>query len=334
MNTTVKIVTYVLGLVLAATTGWYLSNYFDKPEPINTKDFIATVNGKGLDKSWFISQMKLRGGLKPGQFQTVEQKKALLDFLVDEEILFQQAIEHGVADDPAISRLYKNAVIDKFTTENLNKKLEQVKVRDSEAQSYFDKNLTAYNKPARRRAAIIAVEFNENTDEDEMAKKLNRIKAAKDAVDQMDLNINHFGELAKVYSDDRASMYQGGVIGWLINHPSRKYKWDQSVVETLFKLEKPGETSDIITTDNGYYLVRLVAAENIREKTFEQVKRGIKNQLTQAKRKQAKTDFMAEITNGAKVEINQDMLAALPALSAPRKNDNKPPSMPSVGGAQ
>ena len=240
-----------------------------------------------------------------------------------------------MADNPAVERLYKKAVIDKFLTDNLNKKLKQIKVGDSEVESYFNQNPTVYNKPARRRAAIIAAEFTESADEAAKAEKLQQIEAAITAVNEMDVDTTHFGELAKIYSDDRASMYQGGVIGWLINHPSRKYKWNQALIDALFALEKPGELSEIITTNTGYYIVRLVAVENIKEKSFQQVKKGIKNQLLQAKQKQLKADFMDNLISSADVEVNNQMLATIPTLSSVSSNkENKPPALPSVGGAQ
>jgi parvulin-like peptidyl-prolyl isomerase len=337
MNVKLKQSGYLVGLLLAGTAGWYLSAFQSqlKSEPDSAEDYIATVNGQGIDLDWFVDQMKLRGGYKPGQFQTTEQKKALLDYLITEEIIFQQALEQGVADDPAIGQLYKKAVIDKFLTDNLNKKLGQLKVGDSEIEAYFNQNQTAYNKPARRRAAIILAEVSESDDEAQKAEKYQQIEKAKTAVNEMATDTTHFGELAKVYSDDRASMYQGGVIGWLMNHPSRKYKWDQSLIDALFALDKPGDVSDIITTDKGYYIVRLVAAENVKEKSFEQVKKGIKNQLLQTKQQQFKADFMDRLTSQAEVEINTNMLADIPALSPAAENKkNTPPAMPSAGGAQ
>ncbi|MCX7554064.1 peptidyl-prolyl cis-trans isomerase [Marinicella sp. S1101] len=335
MKNVVKPLALISSLVLAGFVGWFIANHQTTEKVSLNSEIIAKVNGKGLAKEWFIEQMKLRGGLKPGQFQTSEQKQALLDFLIRQEIVYQEAMSLGIGDDPAVAHLFKKAVIDKYTTEHLNKKLEQVKVGDSEAERYFEQNQMSYNKPARRRGAIIVAELNADDDEEARKEKLARIEKAQQAVNEMDLSTAHFGELAKIYSDDRASMYQGGVIGWFIQHPSRKYKWNQAIIDKLFELEKPGDTSEIITTDDGHYLVRLVAAENVKEKAFEQVKKGIKNQLLQAKRTQVRADFLAALAEDAEVEINQKMLAELSAISEPSKNkSNTPPAMPSVGGAQ
>ncbi|MGJ8663585.1 MAG: peptidylprolyl isomerase [Marinicella sp.] len=335
MNRWLKQGAYVVGLLLAGATGWYLAENKPNKSHEPDQDYLATVNGKGLEKDWFIEQMKLRGGLKPGQFQTVEQKKALLDVLVNEEVVYQKALAEGIDQDPTVSRLYKKTVIDKYITNTLNKKIDQVKVGNSEVESYYNQNQSIYDKPARRRAAIIVAEINQSDDDQTKDEKYQRVEKALAAIEELDDKVHHFGELAKVYSDDRASMYQGGVIGWFINRPSRQYKWDHSLIEALFELENPGDVSKIITTDDGYYIVRLVAAEKVKEKTFEQLKKGIKNQLIQIKRKQVKTEFLASLMNDADIDVNNDVLASIPTLSSGAKpKQNTPPALPAVGGAK
>ena len=88
MSSTLQKGGYLLGLLLAGTAGWYLSEYQSnaKAEPAHSENYLATVNGEGLEVDWFVEQMKIRGGLQPGQYQTTEQKKTLLDYLINEEI--------------------------------------------------------------------------------------------------------------------------------------------------------------------------------------------------------------------------------------------------------
>jgi len=335
MNAMLKTMGVLTAMLIGGVLGWYAAKHQSPPEELADQDYIATVNGKGIDKDWFIEQMKMRGGYKPGQFQSTEQKEALLDFLINEEIMFQQAVAQGVHQDAAVSQLYKKAVIDKFITDGLNQKLQSVKVGNSEVEAHFYNNQTAYNKPARRRAAIIMTEVTDADDENSRNEIRQRVEQALQAVNDLPSDTTHFGELAKVYSDDRASMYQGGVIGWLINHPSRSYKWDRSVIDALFSLENPGDVSGVIEAEDGYYIVRLVAAENVKEKSLEQLRKGIKNQLLQAKRKQMKDEFMASLIDGADISIDHNKLAAIQSFSPSANDQDKtPPALPTMGGAQ
>ncbi len=334
MNKSVKFFGMAALMLVSGFVGWYLAKY-EPPVVEDSIQYLATINDQGLDKAWFIEQMRSRGGLKPGQYQTVEQKRALLDYLINEEVIFQKAIAEGVGNDSTVSQLYKKTVIDKYLSNTLEKRLRDLSVKESEVKAHFESNQYTYNKPARRRAAIIAAEFNSKSTEEQKAYKKAQIEQALLANKELDESTHHFGDLAKTYSDDRASMYQGGVIGWFINHPGRTYKWDQAIIDTLFNLQNPGDVSEVLETGKGFYLVKLVSAENVKEKAFTQVKEGIKNQLLQEKRKQLKNNIMAELIQSATININNEMLVSISALSSPNiKDDKAPPALPKMGGAQ
>ncbi|WP_395375281.1 peptidylprolyl isomerase [Marinicella sp. W31] len=331
-----RLIIWFISVSLAAAGGWYFGQQQKaSPQVEATGEVLAVVNDRSIDKDWFVEQMKLRGGLKSGQYHTVEQRQALLDFLINQEVVFAAAQAQGIDEDPAVDRLYKKAVIDRFLEQQLNPKLEAIKVSNAELQNYFDRHQEKYSRPARRRAAIIHVAVSTKADDAMRQQKRARIEEAIQHMDQLEADVMHFGELAKTYSDDRASRYQGGVIGWLINHASRDYRWGRQVTEALFALEKNGDVSPIIETEAGFYVVRLVSAEQVQQKQFEQVQKGIRSRLLQEKRKQARTEFLATFKTQADISINHEMLAAIAPLSAEKTDSNKqPPALPGTAGGQ
>lgn len=323
-----------MGFLASGFVGWSFGNNGPSEAKVQMNDStLAIVNNKAISKDEFIKKMKQHGGLRSGQFHKLEQRESLLTFLVNQEVMYTQALEKNIEKDPAVMALYKKAVIDLYLERELEPLLGKIKISNLDVEKYFEKNKKTYDKPARRRGAII---FVENSIKDSAETKLEhkqKIQEALDKVEELDGKTMHFGELAKQYSDDRNSRYQGGVIGWLINHPSRKYRWDDEVVESLFSLKENGETSSIIETDNGYYIVRLVATEDIKEKTLSNVQKGIKNSLIQKKKKQFKTDFLTQLIDDADIKINQNLLASIEPLSkASTKNNKKPPALPGTGG--
>ena len=104
--------------------------------------------------------------------------------------------------------------------------------------------------------------------------------------------------MARKYSEDRASRYVGGTIGWLVKHPNRQYKWDTSVVEAVFSLTEPGQMAPVTETENGYYLIRLVERETAAPRPFEQVKNGIRHQLMRSRGQQINQAFEADVLAG------------------------------------
>jgi peptidyl-prolyl cis-trans isomerase C len=323
-----------LGFIASGFIGWLIGG--KEPSEIKSQindTTIAVVNNKAISKEDFIKKMEHHGGLRAGQFHKLEQRESLLTFLVNQEVMFTQALEKGIEKDPAVMSVYKKAVIDRYLERELEPLLANVKISNREVETYFNDNKKSYDRPARRRGAIIFVKNSLKDSAETKLKNKQRIQEALDKIQGLDEKTMHFGELAKQYSDDRNSRYQGGVIGWLINHPSRKYRWDDEVVESLFALKANGDTSSIIETKSGYYIVRLVATENIQEKALAKVQKGIKNSLIQKKKKQFKTEFLTELIDNADISINQNLLASIEPISkAVGKNKKKPPALPGTGG--
>ena len=119
----IKFLTYIGGLLLAGAGGWYLGTQHKPTEAEPVGEVLATINGVSYGKDWFIEQMKLRGGNRPGQYQDTEQKQALLEFLISQEVLYMQAKAQGLDLEPTIDRMMKKGVVDKFLEDNLNQKV-------------------------------------------------------------------------------------------------------------------------------------------------------------------------------------------------------------------
>jgi len=333
VNSPVKLILIVSGLIISGLTGWYFGKNHIKTNPVKLGDnVLAIVNGQSVSKSEFIAAMEKRGGLNKGQYQDINQRKQLLDLIVNQKIVLSKALDEGYAKNPVVQELYSKTVRDRYTKDKLHPQLLKVKVSKSEIMSHYENKKKSYSRPERRRGAIIFVEKYSSDDTELLTKKKNKISQALEEAKAQDENIKHFGELAKKYSDDKNSRYIGGVIGWLIKHPSRKYRWGDNVIRKLFALQNEGDLSDVLETQDGYYIVKLVGLEKSEEKPLTQLETGIKNKLLQDKRDAIRKSFMEEIVKNANIEINHDLLSKIEPLSEPGKlGDKKPPSVPGSG---
>ncbi|KAA3642061.1 MAG: hypothetical protein DWP95_05780, partial [Proteobacteria bacterium] len=246
-------------MLISALIGWYAAGLnWPAQQPSLTSDVLAIVNDELITEDDYITQMKIRGGSVPGQYQDMQQKQMLLDFLVNQKLLLAQAKAQGIDQNPVVLKVYHQAVIDKYLEINLNNKLAEISVSESEIKQQFENNKQGYNRPARRRGAIIFKETKTDMTEAQLNDLKRELMDVREQTNQLPNHITHFGELARIHSDDLASKYQGGVMGWLIESPKRAYKWPTKVVNALFQLPENGNMSNIIETDQGLYLVRLV----------------------------------------------------------------------------
>ena len=96
-----------------------------------------------------------------------------------------------------------------------------------------------------------------------------RITAAVQA-DQMVTTLrahpDQFAQTANDQSEDATSAAKGGDLGWVI-----PYQFEKERTDAIFKLTKPGEISDPITTASGIYIFKLLATSELRWVPTEQL---------------------------------------------------------------
>ena len=193
----------ILVTLTAASIGWYFGkNHKAEEIPEVNDEIVAVINQQVITKSSFIEDMKLRGGRKPGQYHDLKQRQILLDYLISQEVLFSNAEQKGITKDPVVMRLFKKAVIDRYLELELNPKLANTKVDTSEVKAYFNNNKQSYDKPSRRRAAILFIGISEKDDSTKRSLKREFLQEALNKVSDLPDEVLHFGELAKMYSDD------------------------------------------------------------------------------------------------------------------------------------
>lgn len=127
----------------------------------------------------------------------------------------------------------------------------------------------------------------------------------------------NFGDLAKEYSDDQGSKEQGGSLGYF---PRGRMVAPFEVA--AFELEE-GEISDLIKTDFGYHIIKLVGKRPEQQRSFDQVKEQLIAEVQKRKHEQVRAEKIAEIRNGAidlGLEVNVEKLETIEALYAPEES--------------
>lgn len=138
-----------------------------------------------------------------------------------------------------------------------------------------------------------------------------------------------FGQLAKEYSDDNATKYRGGDIGW-ISKGAKIYKWDKQVIDAIFSLKKAGDIGPIIRTSKGLYLLKLIGKKEGTVSSLTQVKEGIEKKLISDKSRKAQKEYYQSLKKELEIKINWDLLNSVEIKG---KNSREgPPTFPLNSG--
>lgn len=244
---------------------------------------VAKVNGVGLsqvefDRNWefFLQRSGIPAGHADKDGKVAEFRKQVLDRLVDEELLFQEAknlkmlvgkdvvdaeIEKGRSQFPTPEAFNEALAKNKLTEAGLRDVFSRnlsirafvekdvakgITVSDAEVHDFYTGNKDKFESPEQAHARHILVAVDEKAGE-----KAHQAAKAKadDLLVQLKAGAN-FEELAKK-SSDCPSAPQGGDLGFF-GHGQMVPEFDAAA----FAL-KPGELSGVVTTKFGYHIIRL-----------------------------------------------------------------------------
>ena len=183
-----------------------------------------------------------------------------------------------------------------------------VSVTPAEIEEYFKKNRTLYPMPERRSLRYIVIDdarvapkiqitpqeleryYNENRERfrvqdrarlshvlfkttDKKEDEIKKIEVKAQEVLKQARAGKDFAELAKANSEDTPTASKGGEIGWVTR--------GQTVPEFEQKAfsMKSGEISDLVKTQYGYHIIKLLEREGARVKAFSEVEPTIRQEL-------------------------------------------------------
>lgn len=297
---------------------------------------IARVGDQVITVSEFEQEMATRSRARPQFFEEAANRRALLQELIRQKLLLAEARDEGIPEEPEFRALVERMMIQRLREKRLDQQLAELTPDDEEVLAYYESNREAFSRPARRQVALIRVDAPSALPPEERASRRASIEAAREAASALPTDTLHFGEVAVEYSDDRSSRYQGGVVGWLIDDPARRYQWPPAVLEAAFALEQPGSLTPVIDAGESFYLVRLAGYEPGRVQPIEQVADGIRHRLTRERSLSLEGELMAEIEGRRDFHIDESALESVEApaglIEVPDRRQN-PPAMPTDPGA-
>jgi peptidyl-prolyl cis-trans isomerase D len=143
-----------------------------------------------------------------------------------------------------------------------------IQVSDDQLKVQYQKNIQQYQVPNRVHAEHVLFMTVGKTDAE-----VDEIKKNAEDVLKQAKKGGKFEDLAKKYSEDPGSKEKGGDLGWITQ--------GQTVPEfekTAFGLDK-GQISDLVKTQYGFHIIKVLEKEAARTKTFDEVKDSLRAPL-------------------------------------------------------
>ncbi len=273
---------------------------FGKPLTCNQISAVHTDVLESLIRRELIYQESKKAGIKPDEEAVDREIKALRNQFSNENDYRNELSRRNITEDMLRQRLQKNSAIQQYIERQY---ASTVTVTDSEMVSYYENQLDVFKQPLQVRVSHILVQSDPSWD---ASRKRDARKKVEEILNDLKKN-RDFAALAREHSDG-PTRTNGGDLGYI-----RPGQLDKQFESKVFAL-KVGEVSDIIETDNGFHLFKVVEKKPETILAYEDVKEKIRQFLFEEKAKQ-EADRQAKVLRekaDVRILLSEEVTSAKP----------------------
>src|SRR5206468_401551 len=112
---------------------------------------VAHVGDEVITAEEFKRRIDEQSPFLRSRYNTLERKKELLEALVRNELLAQEARREGLDKSPAVREATKRAMIQELIKKQLDEKLTGSDLAESDLKAFYEQNVNDFVKPERAR---------------------------------------------------------------------------------------------------------------------------------------------------------------------------------------
>jgi peptidyl-prolyl cis-trans isomerase C len=297
------------------------------PIMTNGDDVVATVNGKDISRSDFeqligyVQMQYQQQGMQVQGPQLEQLKMAVLESLIDDELLYQIALEagyspteqevkekldltkqqvgneesytqllsqQGLTEDDLKQEIRKGLVREKF---EMDRFMSGIEVKDADVKSFYEENTGEFTQPFQFRTSHVLLQVEEDASEEDREAAQAKIESALQRIEDGE----EFSEVAREVSDCPSSK-NGGDLNY-----NGKGSFVPEFEEVALELEI-GEISDVVETQFGYHIIKLTDLKEEQVVPLQQVRGQIEDYLLRVKAQEKRSAYLEEKKPSADIQ--------------------------------
>lgn len=240
-------------------------------------DSVATVNGKPIKQS--VYDYIAKDATARGQKVDAPVKEAIINKLVDSEIVYQEAQKLGLDKQPDYLAREELARRELLTSAFLQDYVKKNPISDADTKAAYEQYKKAYGeKEYSARHVLVKTEAE-----------------AKDIIAQLGKG-GDFAKIAKEKSLDPGSKDKGGDLGWF--SPATMVK---PFSDAVAGLQKGAVSPTPVQTQFGWHVIKLVDTRAAQPLSYDKVKDGLQKNLQQRNLEK----LMADLRAKAKIDVSK-----------------------------
>ena len=225
------------------------------------------------------------------RYKTSGSKQQFLQSWLAQEILYRQALEDGLAQQPQTKKVLDDVTRQVLAQETMSHVLSsKIQITDGDLQTYYTANKDRFIEPAKARIRHVLV-----ADEQAAKDVLERLRQGQD-----------FAAMAKEHSLDQATKDKGGILEADVTE-GEVIPGIGAITElnaAIFKAQPPALLDRPFKTDKGWEIVKVDSLQPKRQKAFDEVRQEVTEALAEQKRQEVQQDYIKQMMEKYQVIIH------------------------------
>jgi hypothetical protein len=274
-------------------------------ETVASETILAWVN-KGTETQETVTleafkEAAARKSPENGESLSLTEKQEVLQHLIEEAVLYQEALKLGYDKDPKVKKVMVNTLL----REEVFNQVKNSDFSDEELQAYYNSHREEFIVPEKRQIKRILIKITAERDSDAA---LSAIQEAQRRI----LNGEEFKDVAAQLSEDPYKR-RGGDIGFVAREG--KSGLDQAIVDKAWTLQQD-VLSEPFLTEDGWNLIIVTSMREQVERTYQQMKGSVLRKVKNDKMKALYDAYVGILLAKARVTIDQQLLQSIEIKSA------------------
>jgi parvulin-like peptidyl-prolyl isomerase len=240
-----------------------------------------------IEKELIIQDFNKKGFFLPETYIDDRLKEVIQTSFDGDRTAFTRTIQaNGISLEQYKSDLRDNIIVQQMRFQNVSR---AVIISPYKIERYYQDNLKEFTQEEQIKLSIIFLRkalFKEKRKNDKGEEE--EYDPAEEEAKEILFKLNagtDFSELAKAYSEGK-NRETGGDWGWVTKKDLRP-----EIIDAASHLQ-PGQNTGVVTTDDGYYIVRLEDSRRARIQPMNEIRADIERNLIQQDRQQIQQEWL------------------------------------------
>jgi peptidyl-prolyl cis-trans isomerase C len=294
--------------------------------PEQAREVLAKVGDRTITLGDYAAALERMDPFERMRYQTEDRRQALLDEMINVELLAREAERRGLDRRPDTIELVRQFQRDELLA-RLRASLPRAnQVPERDVSQYYQDHRDEFREPEQRRAAEIVVS------DASLARQLVHW-AAGASPDRWRELVEKYAPtgLAGGASGDKTAarppIEVPGDLGFLSAEPDAPSDAVPAAVrKALFQIGKPGDVyPEPVAAAGGQHVIRLVSLREARQRSLAEVETAIRVRLVAAREAEARAALIARLRQTATIEVDESALEGIePPEAAPAPSQGSP----------